>query len=165
MASGRRAVLLAAALAATGFLVGCVGPGPRTAEVSSDHRDALDELYSDRLFDGPPPGAGESLGEEFSTECFEGTKPTGGGTWVLLDDGVDAVAYYKALGEDAGWTVMEEHVPEPEAKREDQRSSLEMEKTSGGYTFRFSVLIGRSILHDEVGIGAHGSVVSPDVCR
>ncbi len=99
-------------------------------------------------------------------ECDEGGyPPSGGHTWVLLDDGLDAVAYYKRIGEESGWGVVEESAPDPDAPFGTREASLQMEKSSNGYIYGFSVLIGRSSLHDEIEVGAHGGIDAPDVCR
>ena len=147
-------------------LAGCASLGTDRPTLSSDGRDALDLLYADPLFAEAAPGAGELLGEDFQTECGEeGSDPIGGRTWVLLDGGEDSVAYYRDLGREGGWQIVEERDPDPHDPFGSRRASLIMERTVGGYKARFAVLIGRSNLHDEVEIGAHGSVDDPSLCR
>lgn len=161
---------VSAAVSAVGLvavaLAGCVSLGNDRPTLSSQGRDALDLLYADPLFAEAPPGAGDLLGEDFQTECGEeGSDPIGGRTWVLLDGGEDAVAYYRDLGLEGGWEIVEELDPDPDAPFGSRSASLIMERTVAGYRSSFAVLIGRSNLHDEVEIGAHGSVHDPSLCR
>lgn len=162
MGSASRRV--AAGLLLASLLTGCVSFGGGS-ELSEEDRAALEGLYDDPLFEEAPPGAGELLGEDFQTECGEeGADPIGGRTWVLLDDGQDAVAFYRDLGRDNGWEVVEESPPDPGAQFGSRTASLVMERASEGYTYSFSVLIGRSNLHDDVEIGAHASIDEPAIC-
>jgi hypothetical protein len=164
---------LALLAAAVIVLNGCaLGPQSKVQEVSGEHREALDVLYNDPLFSARPPGIGELLGEDFSTECLEGEPPIGGRSWVLLDDGADAVEFYKDLGEQSDWTVIEEHELVPLPSRDDKLGSgssrrpyLKLEKSVDGYSFSASVTIGGSTLHEHIGLGVHASVDAPDVCR
>lgn len=148
------------------LLAGCASLADEPPSISGEGRAALEAIYDGPLFVEPPPGAGDLLGEGFPVECGEeGADPIGGSTWVLLDDGEAAIAYYKEIGQDDGWEIVEERAPDPDATGDAKRASLVMRRSSGDYSFHFSVLIGRSSLHDEVEVGAHVGVDEPSLCR
>jgi hypothetical protein len=82
----------------------------------------------------------------------------------LLDDGNAAIAYYKTLGVDNGWEVVDQSAPSRNADSEGRRADLVLTKRESGRVYSFGVSIGRSVLHDEVEVGAHGSVLEPSMC-
>lgn len=152
-------------LAVVALLGGCTSLGSERRDLSEGDRSAVESLYDGPMFAEVPPGAGELLGEDFPLVCGdEGADPTGGRAWVLLDGGEAAISYYRQLGLDDGWEVIEETEPSRDAESDGRRANLVLRKTESGYTYSFGVSIGRSILHDDVEIGALGGIAEPSVC-